>query len=134
MEASAAGPEASVSSPAAGPSPSPSVAAAAAWTCLSCSGNGKGVSSGLDSASPTQLYREKTMAESNQSSSCRRSRDLMFREKYRVARLRTMVPTSLSRPRPGYSMYITGFCVSSFASDPRRPSLSVASCPGKMVM
>ena len=109
-------------------------AAAAATTCLSCVGKGRGSSPGLASAVPTHAYLLKTIMESNQSSSCRRSLDLTLREKYRVARLRTMVPVSLRRPSPGYSMYMTGFWVSSLAREPMRPSRRCASWPGNTVM
>ena len=109
-------------------------APAAAWTCLSSSGNGLGSSPGFSSAFPTQKHVEKTIMESNQSSRLSRSLLLTLSVKYRVARDRTMVPHSFRRPNPGYSMYITGFWVSSLASDPRRPSFKLPSWPGNTVM
>mmetsp|Transcript_9086 Transcript_9086/g.41116 ORF Transcript_9086/g.41116 Transcript_9086/m.41116 type:complete len:219 (+) Transcript_9086:718-1374(+) len=109
-------------------------AAAAAATCASWSGNGIGSSPGFSSTVPTHAYRPKTTQLSNQSSRFSLSRLLTLRVKYRVVLLRTMVPSSLSLPRSPYSMYSTGFWVSSLASEPILPSLMCASCPGNIVM
>ena len=88
----------------------------------------------FSSTVPTHAYRPKTTQLSNQSSRLSLSRLLTLRVKYRVVLLRTMVPSSLSLPRWPYSMYSTGFWVSSLASEPILPSLRCASCPGKIVM
>mmetsp|Transcript_1460 Transcript_1460/g.6546 ORF Transcript_1460/g.6546 Transcript_1460/m.6546 type:complete len:264 (-) Transcript_1460:127-918(-) len=110
------------------------LSAAAAATCLRASGNGSGVSPGFSSTVPTQAYRPNTTQLSNQSSRFSLSLLLTLRVKYLVVLLRTMVPSSLSLPRAPYSMYSTGFWVSSLAREPILPSLRCASCPGKMVM
>ena len=109
-------------------------AAAAAATCLRASGNGSGASPGFSSTVPTHAYRPNTTQLSNQSSRFSLSLLLTLRVKYLVVLLRTMVPSSLSLPRAPYSMYSTGFWVSSLAREPILPSLRCASCPGKMVM
>ena len=102
-------------------------ASAASWTCFRLSGNGSGSSPGFSSEVPTHENREKMITLSNQSSRFILSLLLTFRVKYRVVRDRTIVPCSFSRPRPAYSTYNTGFCESSLASEPIRPSLSAAS-------
>ena len=105
-------------------------AAAAAATGLRASGNGSGASPGFSSTVPTHAYRPNTTQLSNQSSRFSLSLLLTLRVKYRVVLLRTMVPSSLSLPRAPYSMYSTGFWVSSLAREPILPSLRCASCRG----